>query len=308
MVNTKYKDRLFCLLFGDERYKENILSLYNALCNTEYENADDLQIYTIDDVIYIKMKNDVSILLDSCLSLWEQQSTFNPNMPVRGLMYFGKMYSRYITENKLNIYGKKLIRIPTPRYTVFYNGTEDYPSVMKLKLSDAFMKTDPDGGFEWTAHLINLNEGKNDQLLDQCKTLKEYMILINMIRRNSKQMKFEEAVNASVDYCIENDILKKFLVKHKSEVLDMCITEFNEKVFIDGIREEGLEEGLEKGREEGLEKGLEKGREEGRNEKARKIAVNMYNGGITIDRIAEFAQVSMDTVKQWLADASATTK
>ena len=126
--------------------------------------------------------------------------------------------------------------------------------------------------------------GKNDPLLDQCKTLKDYMILIKTIRRNSKQMKFEEAVNASVDYCIENDILKDFLLKHKSEVLDVCITEFNEKVFIDGIREEG------------------------RNEEARKMAVNMYNGGITIDKIAEFAQVSMDTVRQWLADASATTK
>ena len=287
MVNTKYKDRLFCLLFGDEQYKENILSLYNALCNTKYENADDLQIYTIDDVIYIKMKNDVSILMDSYLSLWEQQSTFNPNMPVRRLMYFGKMYSRYITENNLNIYGKKLIRIPTPRYTVFYNGTDDCPSVLNLKLSDAFMKPDPDGGFEWTAHLINLNEGKNDELLSQCKALKDYMTLIHMIRRNSRQMEFEEAVNTAVDYCIENDILKEFLVKHKSEVLDMCITEFNEKAFIDGIREEGLEEGLEKGR----------------NENARKMSINMYNGGISIDRIAEFAQVSIDTVRQWIASA-----
>ena len=108
-----------------------------------------------------------------------------------------------------------------------------------------------------------------------------------MIRRNSRQMEFEEAVNTAVDYCIENDILKEFLVKHKSEVLDMCITEFNEKAFIDGIREEGLEEGLEKGR----------------NENARKMSINMYNGGISVDRIAEFAQVSIDTVRQWIASA-----
>ncbi len=239
MVNAKYKDRLFCLLFGDERYKGNILSLYNALCNANHKNVDEMQIYTIDDAIYIKMKNDVSILLDSYLSLWEQQSTVNPNMPVRGLMYYGKMYSRYITENKLNLYGKKLIRIPTPRYTVFYNGAEDYPSVKDLKLSDAFIKPNPTGEFEWTAHLINLNDGKNDQLLDKCQTLKEYMILINTIRKNSKEMEFEKAVNTAVDSCIKNNVLREFLMKHKSEVLDVCITEYNEKAFVDGILEEG---------------------------------------------------------------------
>lgn len=146
MVNRKYKDRLFCLLFGNEEYKENILSLYNALCGTSHTNMDDIQIYTIDDVIYIKMKNDVSILLESFLYLWEQQSTYNPNMPIRGLMYFSKMYDRYIMENQLNIYGKTLIKLPTPRYTVLYNGTEELPGQMKLKLSESFINTDTSGG------------------------------------------------------------------------------------------------------------------------------------------------------------------
>lgn len=149
MVNKKYKDRLFCLLFGNEEHKDNILSLYNALCHTTYTNEEDIQIYTIDDVIYIKMKNDVSILLDSFLYLWEQQSTFNPNMPIRGFMYFGKMYDRYITENSLNIYGK------------------------------------------------------NEDLLNNCRPLKDYMTLINEIRKNSKIMNFENAVDAAVTYCIE---------------------------------------------------------------------------------------------------------
>ena len=95
-LNKKYKDRLFCLLFGNEEYKENILSLYNALCNTAHTDVNDIKLYTIDSVIYIEMKNDVSILLDSYLHLWEQQSSYNPNMPLRGLMYFSKMYDRYI--------------------------------------------------------------------------------------------------------------------------------------------------------------------------------------------------------------------
>ena len=243
MVNKKYKDRLFCLLFGNEEYKDNILSLYNALCHTSYTNVEDIQIYTIDDVIYIKMKNDVSILLDSFLYLWEQQSTFNPNMPIRGFMYFGKMYDRYITENSLNIYGKTIIKLPTPRYTVLYNGMDEQPSFMQLRLSDSFINPDSSGAFEWTASMINLNDGKNEDLLINCRPLKDYMTLINEIRKNSKIMNFDNAVDAAVTYCIEHDVLKTFLLKHRAEVKDVCITEYDEKTFVDGIRAEGRAEG-----------------------------------------------------------------
>ena len=121
-VNKRYKDRLFRLLFGNEKYKENTLALYNALNGTSYSNVDDLTIYTIDDVIYIDMKNDVAFILDSELNIWEQQSTHNPNMPLRGLMYFGKLYDKYITDVHKNVYRKKLVEIPTPKYVVFYNG------------------------------------------------------------------------------------------------------------------------------------------------------------------------------------------
>lgn len=251
MVNKEYKDRLFRLLFGTEEHKDNILSLYNALCHTSHTNTDDMQIYTIGEAVYIKMKNDVSILLDSFLHLWEQQSTFNPNMPVRGMMYFGKMYSKYITENNLNIYGRKLIKIPTPKYTVLYNGVEEQPDFVQLKLSDAFIHSDSSGNFEWTADMVNLNDGKNDNLLNNCQPLKEYMTLVNKIRENGKIMEFEEAVDAAVVYCIEHDILKSFLIKHRAEVKDVCITEYREKSFVDGIRAEGREEGREEGRAEG---------------------------------------------------------
>ena len=243
MVNKRYKDRLFCLLFGNEEYKDNILSLYNALCHTTYTNEEDIQIYTIDDVIYIKMKNDVSILLDSFLYLWEQQSTFNPNMPIRGFMYFGKMYDRYITENSFNIYGKTIIKLPTPRYTVLYNGMDEQPSFMQLRLSDSFINPDSSGDFEWTASMVNLNDGKNEDLLNNCRPLKDYMTLINEIRKNNKTMNFENAVDAAVTYCIEHDVLRTFLLKHRAEVKDVCITEYDEKTFVDGIRAEGRAEG-----------------------------------------------------------------
>ena len=158
-------------------------------------------------------------------------------------MYFGKMYDRYITENHLNIYGKTLIKLPTPRYTVLYNGVDEQSDFMRLKLSDSFIRPDSSGDFEWTANMINLNDGKNDELLNNCQPLKEYMTLINEIRKNSENMKFEAAVDLAVTYCIEHDVLKKFLLKHRAEVKDVCITEYDEKTFVDGIRAEGREEG-----------------------------------------------------------------
>ncbi len=243
-INREYKDRLFCLLFGKEEYKDNILSLYNALNNTSYDNVDDIEITTIDDAIYIKMKNDVSFLIDSYLLLWEQQSSFNPNMPVRGMMYFGKLYSAYIKTRNLNIYGNTLISIPTPKYMVLYNGEQTAPSTVKLKLSDAFMHEDGSGEFEWTATMINLNKGKNDSLLAKCKVLSDYMYLIELIRKYQRIMEFADAVDKAVVECIENDVLADFLIRHRAEVKDVCITEFDEKAFVNGIREEGRREAI----------------------------------------------------------------
>lgn len=255
MISDGYKDRLFCMLFGSEEYKENILSLYNALCGTEHTDVNDIKIYTIWDVIYIQMKNDISLLLDSFLYLWEQESIFNPNMPLKGLMCFGEMYNRYITENKRTIDGETLVKLPTPQYTVLYNGTEERPSFVRLRLSDAFMNSDNSGDFEWTADMINLNEGKNDDLLDNCQPLKDYMTLINQIRMNSKTMEFEEAVDVAVNYCIEHDILKEFLLKYGAEVKDVCITAYHGESFLDGIREEEREQGRAEGRAEGHAEG-----------------------------------------------------
>jgi hypothetical protein len=251
-VNPQYKDRLFRLLFGSNEMRGNIISLYNALYDSTYTEDDIAEITTLDDAVYIKMKNDVSLLIDSYLTLWEQQSSYNPNMPLRGLMYFGNLYAAFIDKNRKNIYGRSLIKIPTPQYIVFYNGTDDKPSVQKLQLSDAFEHPVDDKEFEWTATVYNLNKGKNDKLLSMCKPLSDYMTLVNYIRDDqSEGMSIEEAVDTAVKRCIAENVLGDFLQKHRAEVMDVCLTEYNEEVFVNGIREEGLEEGLKKGRDEG---------------------------------------------------------
>ena len=267
-TNREYKDRLFRLRFGSDEYKEDMLCLYNAVNRTSYTNPEDITITTIDDVIYIKMKNDVSLIIDGNISLWEHQSTINPNTPVRGLMYFGNLYDQYIKLNKLNIYGKKLIKIPTPQYIVFYNGEDDCDPVTKLRLSDAFINKNNSGDFEWTATVYNLNRGKNDDLLERCKPLSDYMELVNRIRDNQRKgMNVRNAIDDAVDSCIADGIMKDFLVKHKAEVLSVCITEFDEKVYTDSIREEGREEGRAEGREEGIKALIIDNLEEGKSKK-----------------------------------------
>ena len=259
-ANPKYKDRLFCLIFGDENNKQNIISLYNALNGTKYSEDEGVEVTTIHDVIYINMKNDVSFIVDSHMSLFEQQSSVNPNMPLRGLMYFGNLYDSYVESKGLNIYGSKLVKIPTPQYYVLYNGKTEAPAMSELKLSDAFVKESPKGKFEWTAVFVNLNRGKNDALLEQCRPLAEYMFLINCIRENeAKGMQIEDAIDTAVQYCISCNVLKEFLIAHRAEVVSVCLTEFNEKVFVASIREEGVEEGIALGERSMLVKLVKKG-------------------------------------------------
>lgn len=242
-TNPQYKDRLFRVLFGNMEMKSNIISLYNALNGTNYTEEEEFEITTLDDAIYIKMKNDVSLLIDSYLPLWEQQSSYNPNMPLRGLMYFGNLYDAYIDNHKLNIYGESLVKIPTPQYIVFYNGNRDMEAVRKLKLSDAFVHPEEMKEFEWTATMYNLNKGKNEELLSKCRPLQDYMTLINCIKTNQANgLPVKDAVDKAVIHCINNGIMTEFLKNHRAEVMDVCITEYNEKTFVDGIREEGREE------------------------------------------------------------------
>jgi len=289
-VNSKYKDRLFTFLFGNEEYKENALSLYNAVNGTDYSDPDEITFYTIEDAIYISRKNDVAILLDNRLSLWEHQSSYNPNMPLRGLIYFGQMYDKYITIEEKNIFGKKLIKIPTPKYLVFYNGDDNLPGISKYKLSDAFAEKDESKEFEWTATVYNLNAGRNDELLKNCHVLSDYMTFVNKVKDNRKNgLDTTYAVDKAVKDCIGEDILKDVLTKHRAEVVGMVLTEFNEEVFKKGIREEGYEDGFN----------------DGFNDGQNNIILKMLNKGKTIDEIVDLCDIPRDVVEKVLESIKA---
>jgi hypothetical protein len=251
MINREHKDRLFKLIFGEEKNKGNLLDLYNAINNTDYDDASQLHIMTIEDCIYMGMKNDISLLIDFWLSLYEQQSTWNPNTPVRGMFYFADLYEKYIAVNKLNVYGSKLLKLPTPQYIVFYNGVDgkmDGKDEVKLRLSDAFGDKSVAGEFEWTATVKNINLGRNKELMEKCRPLMEYATLVDKIRRYKVELgSIEAAVEKAVDECIKEGILADFLIGHKAEVMDVCLTEYDEAATQKAFKEEGYEEGYDDG-------------------------------------------------------------
>ena len=128
------------------------------------------------------MKNDVAYLVSGTIAVYEHQSSINMNMPVRGFMYMGELYSKLLKAEKKKLYNRKLVKIPTPQYIVFYNGEENYPEVSKLKLSDAFINPRDDGEYEFTATVYNINLGKNKELLDACRPLKNYSFFVDRVR------------------------------------------------------------------------------------------------------------------------------
>lgn len=135
-VIRNQKDTVFRMLYRD---KKELLELYNALNGTAYQNTEALEIHTLENAIYMAVKNDVSFLLDAELNLYEHQASFNPNMPLRDLIYIARQLEKFLRQRSL--YSGSLVKIPVPRFVVFYNGNAVRPERQILKLSDAFEKT-----------------------------------------------------------------------------------------------------------------------------------------------------------------------
>lgn len=241
----KYRDRLFIAIFGkdNERSKRWRLDLYNVLNGTNYTDPNALELNTIENVIYIKMYNDVSFLVDGQMTLYEQQSETNSNMPLRGLFYFAQLYHKHIAKKNLNLHQSSLIKIPNPRFIFFYNGDTKRAERYKLRLSDAFEIKDESGDFEWTADVININQGANESLVKKCKSLYDYVRLVGRISDNKKNgMEIGQAVREAVDWAIKEKFLEGLVHEQKEEIIAMCLTEFDEESAIRGWREDGRQE------------------------------------------------------------------
>lgn len=269
-LNRKHKDSVFCMLFND---KEKLLSLFNAINDSNYTDPDELEITTIGDAIYIgHRKNDVSFLIDNYMNLYEAQSTRNPNMPLRGLGYFSQVYGGYAEQRGLNIYSDKLLELPTPCYVVLYNGTAYEPERQEYRLSDSFVHSQKECCLECVATVLNINAGHNKELMEKCRTLYEYAEFVAIMRRYletarcQESMDEAEAVDKAIEECIREGILVEFLSKHRGEVCRMILTVYNEERHYRNEKQASYESGRAEGEAIGRAVGKSLGKAEGKAE------------------------------------------
>lgn len=292
-VARNYRDTLFRMLFQD---KNRLLSLFNAVNGTHYENPEDLMITTLEGVLYLGMKNDVSCMIDMMMQLYEHQSTVNPNMPLRNLFYVSDLLQKFIHEQGADIYSRRRIRIPTPKFVVFYNGDAKQPERQELRLSEAFAVNTGETNLDLVVFQININKGNNEELKATCQTLQEYAEFTERVREYRKEMPLEKAVETTIEVCIRDGILKDFLLKNKAEVYHMCLYEFDvelhEKVLRREEREDEIKEGLARGRREGEVKGRHKERT-----LARQV-FKAYLSGKTPEAIAKELDVPLEEVEE----------
>ena len=286
-VNRTFKSTLFIMLFED---RKNLLELYNAITGKHYADPELLEINTLENAIYMSMKNDVSFLIDGRLSLYEHQSTKNPNLPLRFLLYISHLYSRLTV--KANLYGETIVRIPAPEFIIFYNGKDEMPERQLLKLSDMYSVKEEKPKLELEATLLNISGTNNRKLKEACRTLRDYAIYTDKIRAYTEKMELAEAVDRAINECIKEDILRDFLMGHKAEARAMSIFEYDQ------------ERHMQQEREAGIEKGRRIGLAEGEGQLLRRQVQKKLAKGMNISDIAEALEETEERIREIAAEVA----
>lgn len=284
MANKEYKSDVFSMLLQD---KKRAMEIYNAINGTDYDDPELVEMTTLDDKSFsLTVRNDASFILDANLSLYEHQSTYCPNMPLRDLLYFASIIQKRIKAQKRDIYGGRILKIPVPYFVVFYNGKEDAPDQYDLRLSDAFEKETEDPEIELVCHVYNINSGKNTPLLSKCQTLREYMYFVDMVRKNNEiSGNLEDAIEKAINQCMEENVLRDFLAQHREEVMHVMTLDYT------------FERRLEMQRAEAIEDGERIGKEIGKEEKLSEQIRKKIQKGKPLDQIADELEEVPETIR-----------
>ena len=276
-ANRNYKDTVFRMLFSD---RKNLLSVYNAVNQSNYKNPEDLEIVTLENAIYMGIKNDLAFIMDTNLYLYEHQSTYNPNMPLRDLFYICSEYQKLV--DKKSLFSSTLQKIPAPNFIEFYNGSTVISDCTELRLSSAFECLTGEPKLELIVTVLNVNEGHNADLMQHCSMLKEYAQYVARVRHYASDMPLNQAVKRAVDECIREGILAEFLARNRNEVISMSIFEYDKELEEKKLRKAEYEYGFA----------------EGEKHAAIEIAKRMLKtNNFSLEEIAAFSGVSLDDVK-----------
>lgn len=245
-VTTKYKDTLFRMIFKEP---EASLSLYNAVAGKNYQDVSLLKVVTLENAIYMNVKNDVAFLIDCRLQMYEHQASVNPNMPLRHLIYVTKEFQGMTTNESL--YSSKQIKLPAPYFVVFYNGARKQPERLELRLSDSYEVFAESPALELKVMQLNIRPGNNESLKEKCPLLQEYVQYVERVQEYAMELPLPEAVERAVHECIKEGILADFLLKNRMEAVDMSIFEYDEERELKLIRRDEREIGYTRGCAEG---------------------------------------------------------
>ena len=275
-ANRLYKDRVFKFIFGNPENKEWTLSLYNAVNGSNYSNPDDIQFNTIEDAVYMSMKNDVSFIILDEMNLWEHQSSFNPNMPMRFLTYGTQLYEKFTATSGYYKFSRKLQRLPKPQCICFYYGSEEQPEQQVLKLSDAF---GGEGDIEVKVKMLNVNYGKNRELMETCQPLREYAWLVDRVREHQRVMQnLEAAVDASIDEMPDSFVIRTLIEAYRAGVKIMFLTEYDEEKMKEQERKEAFADGVAEANE--------------------RMAVDMLRDGEPLAKILRYSRLSEEYIRK----------
>lgn len=211
----EFRSNSFSLLLKQQKYA---LEVYNCLNGSDYKNPEDVEILDVDGGVSLTVRHDAAFIIDSNLSIYEHQSTINPNMPLRILIYVSKLFKSIARSG--DIFDEKLVKLPFPQFVVFYNGDDKWGEDFELKLSDAYKHKGEAPWLELKCWVININPGHNEELVGGCGALNGYMTYVSKVKEYRKEIGVEAAVNKAVEECIKENVLGGFFKMYKDLIIN----------------------------------------------------------------------------------------
>ena len=295
MANREYKSDVFSMLLED---RARALDVYNAMAGTAYTDPEIIEIHTLESGVSLTVHNDASFVvsMDSVLNIYEHQSTYNPNMPLRELIYFVTIIKKLV-ENKY-LLSHKLVKIPTPKFAVFYNGGETRPEREVLRLSDAYENQSDEPQLELMCTVYNINPGNNEDLKKRSQTLREYMIFVGYVNENLAKAEkggkdYETAIRDAVNRCIAEDILKEFLLERGEDVQKIMMFDLTYEKQMENAKQEWFNDGVEEGHASGIAEGRAEGYRRLVNSIIKKLQKNK-----SLEQIADELEESVEDIQQ----------
>lgn len=280
-ANKQYRNSVFCSYFNEPK---RLLSLCNAILNTNYNDVSKLEINTLEGIFFDEQKNDISCRIENhFLVLIEHQTSVNENMPFRCLSYVAELMNKMV-EDKSKIYRKNLIKFPSPRFIVLYDGDDDEPNKREMRLTDAFFGNIHSMELIVTAY--NINQGLKQDLLTKCGYLKDYSKFVGKVKEGLRAGKTRrDSIIDAVKYCLSNEIMTDYLESHSEEVFNMLM-QYDRDLAMKASFDDGYEDGYGNGIKIGQNRGIES------------VALNMLKGGQSIKNIQLYTQLPLTRIEE----------